>query len=264
MTDRMGRQVSLVHRAAELVRARAQKALNDAEDPVVALDYAYAQAQQQLQEARAGLATMATAVQTVRAQDQKFARQLVQLDGQASRALNQGREDLAREALTRKVAIEAQRAPIQQQLQQLEAQQTAVEEAVGRLQKHVQNLATQKEVLKAQLAAGTAAASVNDMLAGIGDHMDGVSSAYQRAQERVDGVTARAAATQQLIDTGVLPAIGGPVDDIEAQLIQSGPSRVDELLDQMRQGKKLPPAPQQRALPPSHNEPSSDEMEGWM
>ena len=55
--------------------------------------------------------------------------QVDKLDGQAKAALKANREDLAREALTRKAAIQGQLEGIMQQGQQLEAQQQKLSRA---------------------------------------------------------------------------------------------------------------------------------------
>ena len=263
--------MSILHRLALLAGAKAEDAINKAEDPETSLDYACSLAMQQLQGAREGLAKMAAARQRVVQQDQKLASEEAQLGNQARRALAAGREDLAREAAQRITVIRTTRAPIQEQLGQLEQQQTNLEAAVKQLEQQVGALQTKKEVLKAQFAAGTAASEVNDSLAGIGVHMEDVNGAFTRAQDRVSQVTARADATHSLIESGALntPLGGGPSDHIEAELAKAGAGSVDDVLAQFRSAPAIPTTSTPPALPAGEpanklDESGNNDMAGWI
>src|ERR1700761_1619219 len=105
-----------------IFKAKASKALDRAENPNETLDYSYEQQLQQLQNVKRGIADVATAKKRLEIQDNSKQGQVDKLDGQAKAALQANREDLAREALTRKAAVQGQLEGIMASGQQLEAQ----------------------------------------------------------------------------------------------------------------------------------------------
>src|SRR3954471_4970197 len=95
-------------RLSLIFRAKASKALDRAENPNETLDYSYEQQLRQLQNVKRGIADVATAKKRLELQYTGMQQQVDKLDGQARDAVKASREDLAREALTRKAAIQSQ------------------------------------------------------------------------------------------------------------------------------------------------------------
>ena len=100
--------MSLSRRIATLFRAKANKALDRAEDPREMLDYSYERQLELLQQVRRGVADVATSRRRVELQLAQLQQSAAKLQGQAQQALAAGREDLAREALTRRAAVTSQ------------------------------------------------------------------------------------------------------------------------------------------------------------
>ncbi len=115
----------LMSRAAMVIKAKFSKLLDRAEDPGETLDYSYERQLQLLQNVKRGVADVVTAKKRLQLQSDKLEQSLVKLDTQARQALAAGREDLARAALERKAAAQAQ-------LQDLDRQLTALEERIER------------------------------------------------------------------------------------------------------------------------------------
>src|SRR6476646_1760515 len=113
----------LISRTMTIIKAKYSKLLNKAENPAETLDYSYEEQLRQLQNVKRGIADVATAKKRLELQYTTMEQQVEKLDGQARDALKANREDLAREALTRKTAIQGQLQDIMTQGQQLEAQQ---------------------------------------------------------------------------------------------------------------------------------------------
>src|SRR5438552_14710534 len=116
MSVRMGR-------GCTIIKAKFARLRDRAENPNETLDYSYEEQLRQLQNVKRGIADVATAKKRLELQYTSMQQQVEKLDGQARDALKANREDLAREALTRKAAVQAQLDGIMQQGQQLEAQQ---------------------------------------------------------------------------------------------------------------------------------------------
>ena len=86
-------------RMGMIFRAKANKALDRAEDPRETLDYSYQKQLELLQKVRRGVADVATSRKRLELQLNQLQGQSTKLEDQGRKALALGREDLAREAL---------------------------------------------------------------------------------------------------------------------------------------------------------------------
>src|SRR5438094_7371786 len=102
-------------RTTMIVKSKYSKMLNRAENPTETLDYSYEQMLEQLQNVKRGVADVVTAKKRIELQQQKLEQNVVKLETQAKQAVAAGRDDLATQALQRKVIA-------QQQLQDMDAQ----------------------------------------------------------------------------------------------------------------------------------------------
>ncbi len=161
--------------------------------------------------------------------------QAEKLDGQAKAALAANREDLAREALTRKAAIQGQLEGIMQSGQQLEAQQQKLVESEKALSAKIEQFRTQKEVIKAQYSAAEAQVRIGEAATGISSQMSDVGLAVQRAKDKTESMQARANAIEELTEAGALDDFTSPGDDIDRQLKQIQQSgQVDDELAKLK------------------------------
>jgi phage shock protein A len=225
----------LMERTSQIAQAKYSKLLDRTEDPGQTLDYAYEQQLQQLQNVKRGIADIATSKKRLELQDTSMQQQLAKLDDQAKQALQAGREDLAREALSRKAALQSQIEAIEQQEQQLAAQEQKLIDGEQVLQTKVEGFRTQKEVIKAQYSAAEAQVKIGDAASGVGEHMADVGLAIQRAQDKTQDMQARAAAVDELTTSGALEDYTAQGDDLDRQLSQiSQGSQVDDELAKMK------------------------------
>src|SRR3954462_10167426 len=225
----------LMARLSLIFKAKFSKALDRAENPNETLDYSYEEQLRQLQNVKRGIADVTTAKKRLELQYTGMQQQVAKLDGQARSAMQAGREDLAREALTRKAAVEAQVDGIMQQGQQLEAQQQKLIEGERTLQAKVEAFRTQKEVIKAQYSAAEAQVQIGEAATGIGEQVADVGLAIQRAKDKTEQMQARANAIDELTTTGALEDHTSGGDDIDRQLAalaQSG--QVDDELSKLK------------------------------
>jgi|SRR5579875_1031810 phage shock protein A len=221
----------LTGRAMTILKAKVSALLNRAENPAETLDYSYEEQLRQLQNVKRGIADVATAKKRLELQYASMQEQIAKLDGQAREALKANREDLAREALTRKAAIQGQLDAIMAQGQQLEAQQQKLVEGEKALAAKVEAFRTQKEVIKAQYSAAEAQVRIGEAATGIGEHMADVGAAVERAKDKTQQLQARAAAVDELTQAGTLEDFTSSDDDIDRQLkqIQQSGQVEDEL-----------------------------------
>ena len=225
----------LMARLSLIFKSKFSKALDRAENPNETLDYSYEEQLRQLQNVKRGIADVTTAKKRLEMQYTSMQQQVEKLDGQARAALAAGHEDLAREALTRKAAVEAQLETIMQQGQQLEAQQQKLVEGEKTLAAKIEAFRSQKEVIKAQYSAAEAQVRIGEAATGIGEQMADVGLAVQRAKDKTEQMQARASAIDELTAAGSLQDFTSSGDDIDRQLAEiSQGSQVDDELAKMK------------------------------
>ncbi|MFF0723230.1 PspA/IM30 family protein [Streptomyces sp. NPDC004134] len=232
---------SITKRIGALFRIKADKALDRAEDPREVLDYSYQQQLEMLQKVRRGLADVATSRKRIELQTDELRKSTGKLEGQAQQALAVGREDLAREALTRRTTTAAQIADLQDQQTALQAEEEKLTLASQRLQAKVDAFRTRKETIKATYTAAEAQTRITEAVSGVGEEMGDVGLAVQRAQDKTEQMQARAGALDELIATGALEDATQPGgrDDIETELERVGADQ-DVEIELARMKAQLP------------------------
>jgi phage shock protein A len=238
--------MTLFQRAHEIVQAKANKALDAAEKPDEMLDLSYEQMLDHLTEVRRALVDIAASRKRIELQETQLRHTADHLQDQAKAALAQGNDELAREALSRKAAAQAQIDDMDAQHAQLAEQETKLEQTLSQLQQKVNQFRTSKEVMKAQYTAAQAMTSVDESATGISTAFGDSGAELQRAQDKIAMMQARAGAMDELLQSGVLEDVGGNTDDIQAELDEAGSAaQVDKelaaLKAQVAAGSPPPP-----------------------
>ena len=242
----MGQRLSLI------VKAKANKLLDKHEDPRETLDYSYEKQLEMLTQVRRGVAEVATSRKRIEIQMQQLQASSDKLQGQAQQAVSAGRDDLAREALSRRATANTQLADLQTQHAQLQDQEEKLTQAMQRLQVKVESFRTRKETIKATYTAAEAQTKIGEAVTGISEEMGDVGLAIQRAEDKTQQMQARAGAVDELIASGALDdatATGGG-DDIQRELdAMSGSNDVELELAKLK--GELPAGGTPQALPSS-------------
>jgi phage shock protein A len=213
--------MGLMKRFSTIFKAKASKTLDRYEDPRETLDYSYERTLEMLQKMRRAVADVATSRKRVELQAQQLQRSAAKLDDQAKQAVAQGRDDLAREALTRRSAIGTQLVDLQVQHDQLKAEEAKMVDASQRLQTKVEAFRTRKETMKASYTAAEAQTKVNEAISGISEEMGDVGTAMQRAEDKVASMQARSGALDELMASGALDDASASSDRLQAELDRS-------------------------------------------
>lgn len=227
--------MTLMRRLANIFRAKASRALDKAEDPRESLDYSYERQLEMLQQMRRGVTDVATARKRLELQAEQARDRGEKLEDQAKRALEQGREDLAREALTRREAVVAQLKDLKSQHEQLRQQEEKLVAAAQRLEAKVQAFKTRKETMKASYTAAEAETRVNEAVTGLSEEMGDVGLAIERAEDKIAQLQSRSAAIDALVESGALEDHTGTTDPIEAELERTASKgSVDNELERLK------------------------------
>jgi phage shock protein A len=252
--------MGLFSRAHDIMQAKANKALDAAEKPDEMLELSYEKMLEQITQVRRALVEIAASRKRIELQAEQLQHSADHLQDQARTALAAGREDLAREALSRKAAAQAQVEQMAPQHQQLVEEEGKLTETLKTLQARVNQFRTQKETLKAQYSAAKAMTTVNEGVAGISKSIGDSGAALTRAQDKIANMQARSGALDELLESGVLEDVGSGHDDIQHELDQLGASSsVDQELAALKAG--MAPAgaldAASRELPAASGEPQN-------
>ena len=242
----------IFERHSMIFKSKSNKALDKHEDPRETLDYSYQRQLELLQKVRRGVADVATSRKRVEIQGNQLGQEMDKLTLAAQRALSQDREDLAREALTRKSGLQAQLSDLQAQHAALAEEEEKLIRASTQLQARVDAFRTKKETIKAQYSAAEAQTRVNEAFTGLSDELGDVGQAIARAEDKTAQLQARAGAVDELLASGALDDPSGTFkDDITRELdaMASSASVEDELAAMKTQlglaaGPTAAPAPQ--------------------
>src|SRR5215213_6480568 len=225
----------LMARLSMVIKSKFSKLLDRAEDPGETLDYSYERQIQLLQNVKRGIADVATARKRIELQTTQLEQSVVKLETQARQALAAGREDLARQALERKSAIQQQLQGRDTQLEGLQAQQDKLVSSEKQLSAKVEAFRSQKEVIKAQYSAAEAQVRIGEAASGIGEQMADTGLAIQRAKDKTEQMQARAAAVEELTAAGTLDDFTSSSDALDRELQQlSAGSQVDDDLSRLK------------------------------
>lgn len=234
-------------RMALIFRSKANKAMDRMEDPRETLDYSYQRQLELLQKVRRGVADVATSRKRIELQITQLRQQADKLEGQGRQALAAGREDLAREALTRRSGLEQQMSDLQVQHANLQGEEEKLTLASQRLQAKIDAFRTRKETIKATYTAAEAQTKINEAFSGISEEMSDVGLAIERAEDKTAQMQARAGAIDELIASGVLDDQSGlGKDDLTAELERmSSQNDVELELAKLKQELNMAEAPKQ-------------------
>ena len=231
-----------------IFEAKANKVLDKHENPAEILDLSYEKQLDLLQKVRRGVADVATSRKRLELQMAVLAKEEEKLAGQARKALEVGREDLAREALTRRGDKQTQLSDLRAQFEHLQAEEEKLVRASQQLQQRVDAFRTKKETIKANYQAAQATTAIGEAYSGISEEMSDVGLAIQRAEDKTAQLQARGAALDELMASGALnDPTGMQKDDITAELdrLSSG-SDIDDQLRRMKQELSGGPEPRKQ------------------
>ncbi len=210
--------MGIARRLAQIFRGRANKALDSGEDPREVLDYSYERQLEMLTKLRRGVADVATSRRRLELQVTQLQQAADKLRDQAAAEVDNGREDLAREALTRRAGVLVELESITAQRDSLLAEENKLSATAARLQARVEAFRTRKETIKANYTAAEAQTRITEAVSGISDEMGDVGLAMRRAEDKTMEMQARASAMDELLASGALedaslpPGGGGHMD----------------------------------------------------
>jgi phage shock protein A len=210
--------MGLMNRISTVVSQKVSTLLDRFENPQEALDYSYVKQQEMLNKLRRSLAEIITSRKRLEMQKSRLWDNIRLLDEQARRALEAGREDLARLALERKNANLMQMQSLDKQIADMKQEEQRMEESEKRMSIKVEEFKGRKEVIKAKYSAAEAQVKIKESVTGISEEMTDVGMAMDRAEEKTERMRAKSQALDDMINSGVLTDYTSNKDEIEREL----------------------------------------------
>jgi phage shock protein A len=228
--------MGLIDRTSTIIQSKINKILGKFEDPRETLDYSYEKQVELLQNVKRGVAEVTTSKKRLELQKMKLEENIKKLDDQAREAIKAGREDLAKIALERKSASQAEIGSLTLQIADIKNQQDKLVATEKRLSAKIESFRSTKETIKAQYSAAEAQVKITESVSGISEEMSDVGMAVQRAKDKTENMKARASALDELVDSGTLEDVtGGSQDDIDRELSKiKSKGDVDRQLEEMK------------------------------
>lgn len=208
---------------------------DDAEGLKDRLDETYRAQTALLRQVRRGLADLTTSRKRVELQLATLGQQAAQLDDEARAAVAEGRDDDARAALTRKVALEQAASNLQEQHAGLRAEELALEATATKIEQDVESFRLRKDTLSARHTAASARVEINSAARGINSSVSEVGQAMEAAERHTRELESTADAIDELVAEGV---VSRPGESADAALLRQfdaalGSAEVDRQLEQI-------------------------------
>ncbi len=216
--------MGILERMSTLLRVKMNAVLDgqpEGGDLAETLDLSYEKQVQLLQDVKRGIVDVVTSKRRLELQAARLRDSAGGAEAQARKALNSGREDLARAALQRQTEIEQQAELLQKQIDQLQAEREKLTLTEQRLQTKIEAFRSRKETIRARYSAAEAQVKIGEAASGIGEEMADVGMAIEHAERRTKELELKAAAIDEMVAEGALPDFSGlSQDPLDKQLRQ--------------------------------------------
>ena len=227
--------MSVFGRVADILQAKTHKLLNILEDPNETLDLSYEKMIAGLQETKLHLADVVAQQKSLERQIAAAEAETGKAEDDARVALQANREDLAKAALAHKHSALEKLQSLKQAHEAVLPQAQKLLDYEKKLEERIESFRLQKEVMKTSYTAAAAQAKVSQSMAGIGTSFSGVGDTLRRAQDKVEGMRAKADALESLTEAGVLsdPLDSRRKDERELDALRVG-SAIDSDLEKLK------------------------------
>ena len=183
-------------RFVSIVKAFFGKLLGQFEDPEMMLEQTYQDQQSNLIQVRQAVAQAIATEKQLEAQLQKNRDQAATWQNRAQMAVQQGNDDLARQALQRKQQYAQATVDLATQLKQQQEATTNLRQRLNELESEVQKLYTRKQVLIARDKAAQATSKASEIMSKT--TAGGALSVFEKMEQKVSERESKASALQEL------------------------------------------------------------------
>ena len=211
--------MGIMLRLKNIFGAKLERNIEVLENPRDMLDYSLVKMEDGLQAINLNAVELGTAKKGLELQRDSLRESIGQYAEQAEKALELGLEDLAKEAVVRKVQAEQRELDMTTQITNMAEQLQGIIKSQNELRREIQDFRSKKEELKASYSASLARLKVKELVTSIGSESENIGRTVQRAQLRIQDMKAKVQAIDELEDQGVITKVfSDEQDDIERKL----------------------------------------------
>ncbi len=188
--------MAIMDRLSRLVRANVNEMIDRAEDPEKMIDQILRDMQSGMTTARAQVASMIAQEKELEADEEETSRLALEWEGKARRAVDAGKDDLAREALRRKRDNEENAAVYGRQLKAQEQVVDKLKSQLSQLEAKYQSTLSQRDSMIARQRRARAQTQVSETLSNFAPWDP--TSELDRMERKIRGQEAQAAAVTEM------------------------------------------------------------------
>ncbi|QNB47807.1 PspA/IM30 family protein [Thermanaerosceptrum fracticalcis] len=230
--------MGIVSRLKNVFGAKLEKGLNALENPKEMLDYSLVKMEEGLHALTRNATELGTAKKRLELQRETLKATIRKYEEQAQKALEFGQEDLAKEALTRKLETEQRITGLDAQIADMNGHLQKIAKSQEELRYKIQNFRSRKEELKAIYAASQAQLKVKELVSSVGLEAESIGRTVERAEARIQEMQAKGKAIDELVDQGLITEVFADTqDDIDRKLKKlNANSAVEAELERLKKG----------------------------
>ncbi|MHB1652579.1 MAG: PspA/IM30 family protein [Desulfitobacteriaceae bacterium] len=206
-------------RLKNIFGAKMEKSLEVLENPKEMLDYSMVKMEEGLQSLARNVMEFAAAKKRLELQRNALTEVISKYAEQANKALELSQEDLAKEALLKKIEAVQRVEELDSQIKDMDVQLQAIAKSQEELRLKIQSFRSKKEELKAVYAASQAQLKVKELVTFLGAESENIGQTVRRAEARIQDTRARVLAIDELIEQGLITeTFADSKDDVDRKL----------------------------------------------
>lgn len=220
--------MGILDRITTVVKSNINDLISRAEDPEKMLNQIIEDMREQIAEAKKGVVEVMATEKRLEAQYRKEMDEIAKWEDRAKQALENGDDNLAREALTRKNEVSQRAEDYKQQWQAQKQESEAIQAQLRKLVNKYEEAQRKKGLLVAKQKRAEAQQKVANTMSSISDN--DAFSYFNRMEDKVEQMSAEADATTALNES----MEGNNLESKFEELDQGGGSSVDDELAQLK------------------------------
>lgn len=219
--------MGLIARAFRIVRAKLNAVVSSAENPVEQLEMTYQDMRDERRQMKQSIVNVKAQRKSLERKIERFEDEVDEHNEQARAAMEQGEEQLARQALEQKKAKMQAVNDLQAQVDEIENVESNMYDKFDEIDDRIESLKTKKEILKAKYEGAEAMEKVNSSLSeGMGEYS--VQENVEDIKTEITEMQSRAEAVQEFEQEREEQDVDAQLDSLQTD------SAVENELDTLR------------------------------
>jgi len=219
--------MGLIARTIRVIRAKLNKVVSGAEDPIEQLEMTYQDMRDERRQMKQSIVNVKAQRKSLERKIERFEDEVDEHNEQARAAMEQGEEQLARQALEQKKAKMQAVNDLQAQVDEIENVESNMYDKFDEIDDRIESLKTKKEILKAKYEGAEAMEKVNSSLSeGMGEYS--VQENVEDIKTEITEMQSRAEAVQEFEQEREEQDVDAQLDSLQTD------SAVENELDTLR------------------------------